>query len=60
MKIHNPKNIYEMQKITHELMKSKRRSKKESIMVSQEMMHDLIRVVISLQNRVEELESLND
>jgi hypothetical protein len=60
MTIHNPKNIYDMQKIMHQLLKNKRRRRRESVLVSNEFMHDLVKTVISLQNRVDELESIND
>lgn len=56
MKIHNPDNVYDLQKILYQLLRSKRKSRTNSVLLSNSLMHDISERIIRLENRVQELE----
>lgn len=60
MKIHNPDNVYDLQKILSQLVRSKRKSRNESVLMSNSLMHDIAKRIIYLENKVQELEANND
>lgn len=56
MKIHNPDNVYDLQKILYRLLRSKRKLRTESVLLSNSLMHDIAERIIRLENRIQELE----
>ncbi len=60
MKIHHPDNAYDLQKILVQLVRSKKKARTESVVLSNALMHDIVSRLIELENKVESLEANND
>jgi hypothetical protein len=60
MKIHNPDNAYDLQKILVQLVRSKKKARTESVLLSNSLMHDIIKRLIDLENKVQTLEANSD
>ncbi len=60
MKIHHPDNVYDLQSILSQLIRSKRKARTESVLLSNSLMHDIAKRIIYLENRIQELEADND
>lgn len=60
MKIHHPDNAYDLQKILVQLVRSKKKARTESVVLSNALMHDIVSRLIELENKVEALEANND
>ena len=60
MTTHAPDNAYDLQKILSQLIRSKRKARKEYVLLSNKLMHDIVSRVIELENKVQELEADND
>jgi len=60
VKIHNPDNIYDLQSVLTQLIRSKRKARTESVLLSNSLMHDIAKRIIYLENKIQELESDND
>jgi len=60
VKIHHPDNAYDLQKILVQLVRSKKKARTESVVLSNVLMHDIVSRLIELENKVESLEANND
>jgi hypothetical protein len=60
VKIHHPDNAYDLQKILVQLVRSKKKARTESVVLSNALMHDIVSRLIELENKVESLEANND
>lgn len=60
MKIHHPDNAYDLQQILVQLVRSKKKARSESVVLGNALMHDIIKRLIDLENKVEALEADND
>ena len=60
MKFHHPDNVYDLQKILVQLVRSKKKARTESVVLSNALMHDIVSRLIELENKVEALEANND
>jgi ribosomal protein S17 len=60
VKIHHPDNAYDLQKILVQLVRSKKKARTESVVLSNALMHDIVSRLIELENKVEALEANND
>lgn len=60
MKTHHPDNVYDLQSILSELVRSKRKARNEHVLLSNRLMHDIAKRIIYLENKIQELETNND
>jgi ribosomal protein S17 len=60
VKFHHPDNVYDLQKILVQLVRSKKKARTESVVLSNALMHDIVSRLIELENKVEALEANND
>lgn len=60
MEFHHPDNVYDLQKILVQLVRSKKKARTESVVLSNALMHDIVSRLIELENKVEALEANND
>jgi ribosomal protein S17 len=60
VEFHHPDNVYDLQKILVQLVRSKKKARTESVVLSNALMHDIVSRLIELENKVEALEANND